>query len=214
MNRSAASSLLAAFAVLAACSHTHTVVVPVPPRVDLRGYNSIGIVEFDSNTERSLSARATRQFQEQIQSAQPGTRFIELGERQALLASLGAKQLDVPTLRKLGQQYGVAAVFLGDIAYSEPRVDLKISDIARMEGGVRAEIRGDLSARRFETASGASVWSSSGWARRQLGAVSVSEQGVSGGMRNANPREEMVPTLVYEITHDFRPSSVRQPAPR
>jgi hypothetical protein len=210
MNRFAAISLLVGFALLAACSHT--VVVPVPPRVDLRGYSSIGIVEFDSNSERAISARATRQLQEQIQAAQPGTRFIELGERQALLASLGAKQLDAPTLRRIGQQYGVAAVFLGDIAYSEPRVDVKISDIARMEGGMRAEIRGDMSARLFETATGASVWSSSSWARRQLGAVSVSEQGVSGGLRNANPREEMVPTLVYEITHDFRPSSVRQPA--
>lgn len=210
MNRFAAISLLVGFAHLAACSHT--VVVPVPPRVDLRGYSSIGIVEFDSNSERAISARATRQFQEQIQAAQPGTRFIELGDRQALLASLGAKQLDAPTLRRIGQQYGVAAVFLGDIAYSEPRVDVKISDIAKMEGGVRAEIRGDMSARLFETATGASVWSNSGWARRQLGAVSVSEQGVSGGLRNANPREEMVPTLVYEITYDFRPSSVRQPA--
>jgi len=185
----------------------------VPPRVDLRGYSSIGIVEFDTNAERSINARATRQFQEQIQSAQPGTRFIELGERQALLASLGARQLDTPALRKIGQRYGVAAVFLGDIAYSEPRVDVKISDIARMEGGVRAELRGDLSARLLETASGASVWSSSSWARRQLGAVSVSEQGISGGMRNANPREEMLPALVFEVTHDFRPTSMRQPAP-
>ena len=208
MNRFAGTALLGG--LLAACSHTHTVVVPVPPRVDLHGYNSIGIVAFDANAERSVSARATRQFQEQIQSAQPGTRFIELGERQALLASLRATQLDAPTLRKIGQQYGVAAVFAGDIAYSEPRVDVKISDIAKMEGGVRAELRGDLSARLFETASGASVWSSSSWARRQLGAVSVSEQGISGGMRNSNPREDMVPALVFEVTHDFRPTSVRQ----
>lgn len=213
MTRFAGFTFVVAVAVLGACSHTRTVVVPVPPRVDLRGYSTIGIVEFDSNSERSVNARATRQFQEQIQSAQPGTRFVELGDRQALLASLGARQLDAPALRKIGQQYGVAAVFLGDLAYSEPRVDFKVSDIARMEGGVRAELRGDLSARLLETASGASVWSSSSWARRQLGAVNVSEQGISGGMRNANPREEMVPALVYEVTHDFRPSSVRQPAP-
>jgi hypothetical protein len=210
MLRFAGITTLLAFALLGGCSHT--VVVPVPPRVDLRGYNTIGIVEFDSNSERAISTRATRQFQEQIQAAQPGTRFIELGERQAVLASLGAKQLDAPTLRRLGQQYGVAAVFLGDLAYSEPHVDVKISDITHMQGGVRAEIRGDLSAKLFETASGASVWSNSGWVRRQLGALSVSEQGVSGGMRNGNPREEMVPTLIYEITHDFRPTSVRQPA--
>jgi hypothetical protein len=210
MNRFAGVSLLAAFALLAACSHT--VVVPVPPRVDLSSYNTIGIVAFDSNYDPATSARATRAFQEQIQSAQPGTRFIELGERQALLAALGAKQLDAPTLKRIGQQYGVAAVFAGDIAYSEPRVDVKISDITKLQGGVRAELRGDMSAKLFETATGASVWSNSGWARRQLGAFSVSQQGVSGGMQNSDPREEMLPTLVYEITHDFRPTSVRQPA--
>jgi hypothetical protein len=56
------------------------------------------------------------------------------------------------------------------------------------------------------------MWSSSAWARRQLGRVNVSaEQGVSGGMRgSSNPREEMVPSLVYHLTEDFRPSSVRQ----
>jgi hypothetical protein len=38
------------------------------------------------------------------------------------------------------------------------------------------------------------------------------EQGVSAGIGKSNPREEMVPALVYHLTHDFRPSSVRQPA--
>jgi len=33
---------------------------------------------------------------------------------------------------------------------------------------------------------------------------------VSGTMNNSNPREEMVPTLVYHLTQDFRPSSSRQ----
>jgi hypothetical protein len=63
----------------------------------------------------------------------------------------------------------------------------------------------------LETVSGASVWSSSAWARRQLGAVSVSaERGVSGSVSKSNPRDEMVPALVYHLTEDFRPSSVRQ----
>ena len=63
------------------------------------------------------------------------------------------------------------------------------------------------------TATGASVWSSSAWARRQIGNLSVSaEHGVSGSVSKSNPRDEMVPALVYQLTHDFRPSSVRQPA--
>jgi len=205
------AGLLAAAALLAACSRT--VVVPVPPKMDLKDYGPVGIVDFSSNSEPAFSARATRQFQEQVQSAQPGTRFVELGERQQLLAAVGAKQLDSPALRKIAAKYGVSAVFIGELAYSEPRTDVRVSDIAKLEGGVRTEIRGDLSARLLETASGASVWSTSGWARRQMGTVHVSaEHGVSGGMSGGNPREEMVPALVSEITHDFRPTYVRQPA--
>jgi hypothetical protein len=203
------AGLLAA-AALAACSRT--VVVPVPPKMDLKEYGPVGIVDFSSNSEQAFSARATRQFQEQVQSAQPGTRFVELGERQQLLAAVGAKQLDAPALRKIGAKYGVSAVFIGELAYSEPRTDVKVSDITKLEGGVRTEIRGDLSARLLETASGASVWSTSGWARRQMGTLHVSaERGVSGGMNGGNPREQMVPALVSEITHDFRPTYVRQP---
>lgn len=198
-------------ALLGACSHT--VLVTVPPRVDLQGYGTLGIVDFGSNSERTISARATRQFQEQVQAAQPGTRFIDLGDRQALLASLGVKQLDPLAMRKIREKYGVGAVFLGDIAYSQPRVDVNIGDLTKLEGGMRAEMKGELSAQLLETAGGASVWSSSGWVRRPMGSVSVSaEHGVSGGMRNSDPREEMVPALVREVTQDFRPTTVRQPA--
>jgi hypothetical protein len=197
--------------VLAACA-SNTVLVQVPPRMDLKPYGTIGIVEFGSNSEAAINAHATRQFQEQVQAAQPGTRFIELGERQGVLAAVGGRQLDVGALKRIGQKYGVDAVFVGDIAYSEPRTDVKIADPQKLEGGLRSEVRGDISSRLFETASGASVWSSSAWARRQLGNLSVSaERGVSGSMSKANPRDEMIPALVYHLTEDFRPTSVRQP---
>ena len=211
MRTCAPVTLVLLLALLSGCSRT--MLVPVPPRMDLRTYGTVGIVEFASNSERAINAHATRQFQEQIQAAQPGTRFIELGERDAVLAAVGARQLDPTVLRKIGERYGVAAVFLGDIAYSEPRTDVKIADLQKLEAGVRAEVRGDISSRLMETATGASVWSSSAWARRQLGSVNVSaEHGVSGSVSKSNPRDEMVPALVYQLTHDFRPSSVRQPA--
>lgn len=204
--------LLALALLLGACSHP-TVLVSVPPRMDLRNYPMLGIVDFTSSPERELGARAARRFQEQVQAAQPGTRFIELGDRDAVLAAIGARQLDVPALRKIGEKYGVAAVFVGELAYSEPTVDVKLMDLTKLEGGMRAEMKGDISSRLVETATGASVWSRSAWARRQIGGVNVSaEQGVSGGARSSNPREAMLPTLVYELTHDFRPTSTRQPA--
>jgi hypothetical protein len=198
-------------AMLWGCSST--VLVPVPPRMDLKSYGTLGIVEFASNSDRAINLHATRQFQEQIQAAQPGTRFIELGNREAMLAAVGGKQLDADAFRKIGEKYGVSAIFLGDIAYSEPRTDVKVTDLTKLEGGVRSEIKADISSRLVEARTGASVWSNSAWARRQVGRLSVTaEQGVSAGMSKSNPRDEMVPALVYQLTHDFRPTSVRQPA--
>jgi hypothetical protein len=211
MRTYAGFTLLLSLAMLWGCSST--VLVSVPPRMDLKSYGTLGIVEFGSNSDGAINARATRQFQQQIQAAQPGTPFIELGNREAVLAAVGGRQLDVDALRRIGEKYGVAAIFLGDIAYSEPRTDVKLTDLTKLDGGVRTEIRGDISSRLVETRTGASVWSSSAWARRQIGRLSVSaEHGVSGGVSKSNPREEMVPALVYQLTHDFRPSSVRQPA--
>ena len=207
----------AVLAVLAAtivgCSHTHTVVVPVPPRVDLKPYGTLGIIDFSSNGERALSVQATRQFQEQVQEAQPGTRFLELGTRETVLAGIGARDFDPDTLRRIGEKYRVNAVVLGEIVYAEPRTDIKVADITRLEGGVRSELRADISGRLLETQSGASIWTRSAWTKRQIGTLSVSaERGVTGSMKS-NPREEMVPSLVYQLTHDFRPSTVRERAP-
>ena len=209
--RTYAGFTLLSLAMLSGCSST--VLVSVPPRMELKSYGTLGIVDFGSNSDNVINVHATRQFQEQIQAAQPGTRFIELGNREAVLAAVGGRQLDVDALRKIGEKYGVAAIFLGDIAYSEPKTDVKVTDLTKLEGGVRAEIKGDISSRLVETRTGASVWSNSAWERRQIGRLSVSaEHGVNAGMSKSNPREEMVPALVYRLTHDFRPTSVRQPA--
>lgn len=199
-------------ALLAACAKT--VLVPVPPRVDLARYSTLGIVEFTTNYDRAYGARAAQKLQEQIQAAQPGTRFIELGDQDALLAAVGARQLDPAALRRIGEKYGVAALFVGDLKYSEPTVDVRVTDATKMQGSVRTEVKADISSRLLETASGASVWTRSAWVRRQLADVKLSaERGVSGGVRDSNPREAMAVALVQQITQDFRPTSVRRPAP-
>jgi hypothetical protein len=208
MRRSATTALLLPLALLAGCAKT--ILVPVPPRADLASYRTLGIVEFASNAEPAVNAHATRRFQEQVQAAQPGTRFIELGTREAMLVSVVSTQLDADAFRKVGRKYGVDAVFLGDIAYSDPKTEVRVRDAAKMQGSVHTEIRGDIASRLVETATGASVWSSSAWTRRQVGSVRLSEHGVSGSASSSNPRDEMVPTLIYQLTHDFRPSTVRQ----
>jgi hypothetical protein len=209
MRKSAGFALVLSVATLLGCSST--VLVQVPPRMELRSYGTLGIVEFASSAGPALGARATREFQAHIHAAQPGTGIVELGTREALLAAVGSRELDAEALRRIGEKHGVRAIFLGDVIYSEPKTDVRVTDINKLEGGVRTEVRGDISGRLVETRNGASVWSSSAWARRQVGRLNVSaERGVSGTMRGADPREEMVPALVYHLTEDFRPSTVRQ----
>ncbi len=208
--RSFFAPILLAFFLASGCSST--VLVTVPPRVDLKGYGTLGVVDFTSNSSGTVGARATQQLQEQIQAAQPGTRFVDLGSREAVLAAVGRNQLDADAAKRIGKRYGVDAGFLGEIAYSDPKTDVRVNDLARLDAGLRTEVKGDISARLVETASGASVWSNSGWVRRQVGRVNVSEQGISGSMTKSDPREEMVPALVYQLTHDFRPTAERQPA--
>jgi hypothetical protein len=179
--------------------------------MDLVNYGTIGIIEFTSNSDPSISNYATQQFQEHVQGAYPGTPILELGSREAVLEAVGATRFDPETITKIGKKYGVSAIFLGDIVYSDPKTDVSLTDIARLEGGVRTEVRGDISSKLLDARSGASVWSSSAWARRQIGRVSLSaKEGVSASMRDSNPRKDMVPALIFHLTGDFRPRTVRQ----
>lgn len=212
MRTYAAFVILLALVVQWGCSRT--VLVPVPPRMDLKSYGTLGIIDFASNSDPAISNYATQQFQEHVQGAYPGTPILELGNRETVLAAVGATQFDADAITEIGKKYGVTAVFLGDIVYSEPKTDIRITDISKLEGGVRTEIRGDMSTKLMETQSGASVWSSSAWAKRQIGSVSLStRRGVSATMGDSNPRKDMVPALILHLTQDFRPKLVRQRAP-
>lgn len=212
MRTYAAFVILLALVVQWGCSRT--ILVPVPPRMDLKSYGTLGIIEFASNSDPAISNYATQQFQEHVQGAYPETPILELGNRETVLAAVGATQFDPDAITKIGKKYGVTAVFLGDLVYSEPKTDIRVTDIKRLEGGVRTEIRGDMSTKLMETQSGASVWSSSTWEKRQIGSVSLStRRGVSATVGDSNPRKDMVPALILHLTQDFRPKLVRQRAP-
>jgi hypothetical protein len=211
MVRLAALSLVLA---LGACSSTRTVVVDVPPRVDLKTFGTIGVIEVASNYDAATNARATRELQAQIHAAQPGTRLLDLGGRDALLAAVGAKQLDGDALRRIGARSGVDTIMVSDIVYSDPKTSVRINDLSRLDGAARTEVRGDLSVKLVEARTGASVWSVSSWARRNVNRVNVSGTQVSASASEADPRSEMVPTLVMHAVEDFRPTTARRTVPK
>ena len=207
-------ALLLSLGIFEGCTRSHNVTVRVPPQIELRNYEAIGVIEFGSNADATINRYATQRFQSLVQSAQPGTRLVELGTAESVLAAIGARQLDADAIKKIGARYSIAAVFQGNITFSEPKVSVRgIADLANAQGSARAEMRGDMFAKLVETKTAASVWSNSSWVTKQLAGVHMSSGGIAGSVQTSNPQQEMVPDLVRSITSSFRESTVQQRVP-
>lgn len=191
--------------VLAAFGCSKRVTVEVPPRVDLHAFEAVGIVDFDSDAEGTMSAFATQRFIESIQSSQPGVYVLELGSAEKLKETLGRDELDFEAMRAIKEQYGVDAVILGELEVSDARPNLDVSSMMSSMS-LSAEVDAALSSRMFETARGATVWTRS---TKRTDTVAHVGKGKSGSVVfDAKDPERaygaLVDALVHDITRDFR----------
>ena len=185
------------------CSHTEK--VRVPPRVELKTYHTIGVIEFSTNAEDTLKPYVTQNFIQNIQSAQPGTRILELGNEDQLLRSLGHSRLNPETIQSIGRKYNVDAVILGHLQVSEIKPKINIFTATKALNA-KAYIEAALQTRIIETDSGATFWTRATSGKTQVARISLMEGGlVSFGV--SDPKEKygkLVPKLVYVNTMDFR----------
>jgi hypothetical protein len=201
--------MVGAALALSACSSSRT--VQVPPRVDLTELGTIGMVGFWSpQTNPELSRQANLQFLTEIQSAQPGVPILELGEEAQGLGGASASALEPAAVRAIGEKHGVDALLFG-VLEAKP-VKPKVSVGGGLESlSARAEIEGTLTAKMYDTKTGATLWTRIVADKRTVGALSVSSGGLSGGgtadMDAA--RSELFEALVVEATEDFRPGWAR-----
>jgi len=197
--------LLVASLVLLAC--TRTVTVTLPPRVDLNTVSTIGVIDFHAQPPGELGQEATQKFLGNLQAAQPGVRLLELGSREAVLREVGRAELDFQAVRDIGARYGVAAVLSGTVELSEPRPDFKVSPNLTSVTA-QAKIDGKMSAKLWETASGATIWTNSSWGDWSVGGVSISNGGTaSAGFRNPREkRNEVLMALIKALNGDFWPT--------
>lgn len=196
--------LLASSMVLAyGCAHTEKVLVP--PQVELNVYRSIGVIEFSTNAEDGLKPYVTQNFIKNIQSAQPGTRILELGDEEQLLRSLGCGRLNPETIQSIGEKYNIDAVILGHLQVSTIKPEVNVFAAARALNA-KAYIEAALNTRILETDSGATFWTNATSGKVQVAGINLMEGGsVSFGA--SDPKEkygELVPELVYVNTSDFR----------
>lgn len=189
-----AVSLALGAAILAAgCGGKH---ILVPPRMDLAPRAPIGLVMFTiENAEGSLHELATQRFAEFVLDGQPGIELLELGEQPG--------RVDADAARRLGQERGLRAVFVGHIVVSDVRPRVSLS------GGLRASAEANvaMTVRLLSTESGGTLWTQSAASRETVGAVGLEGGHVVFGA--SDPEEaygEMVNRLVFRLTGDFRPT--------
>ena len=201
-----------ALAGMFACSHRPPVQTTlVPPRIDLKQHELIGIVDFKSTSEGKLGPLATRSFTEWARRDQGPVRILDLGSRAQALRSVGKDRWDRDTYIALGQKHGVNTIITGELKVSDIRPDVRILASLR-SGEISAEVDATLAVQLIETSTGASIWSASASSTSSVGHVSM-----LGGKNFAFDAQDpkaayggLVNTLVEVTTRDLRATWVRQ----
>ena len=147
-------------ALIFSVSCSKRVIIEVPPRVDLQAFPVIGMIEFTTNTEGTLSSFASQRFLQAMQQAQPGIRVLELGSQAEVMDTIGKDKLDHSAIQAIGEQYGVEAVMIGEVSVSDVRPNVDVYNLLT-QMSVTAEVDASLTARLFETERGATIWTNS-----------------------------------------------------
>ena len=179
--------------------------VLAPPRVDLKEYDTIGLVMFESDGDYELRKFATQQFQQTIQAAQPGVRVLELGTKDRLLASINHSELDSEATKALGRKYGINSLVVGHIDITEIKPKVRFSTSFKSLNA-KGNVETTLNARLVETSSGATIWTDSSRASAtvaHIDLVSASPKSFGAGSKDDAYRRA-IEAVVADITVDFR----------
>jgi hypothetical protein len=177
----------------------------IPPRIDLARYGTFGMLDFSSTAGPGVGRLASREFLASLQSAQPGTPVLELGDASRVLGDLDGGALDPAAIRAIGERHRVDALVVGSLD-AQPTPPSVAFDSGARWVTASTELAGGLDARIFDTRTGATVWSTSARASEPLARVDVSMRGVSGlGSSPADDAQlRLVRNLVSRATSDFR----------
>jgi TolB-like protein len=195
-------------AVVSGCGHTTTVMVP--PRIDLKQHEVVGVIDFTCSAESDegeLAQLVTSRFIDAARRDQGLVRVMRLGTQEEALAAIGQSQLDPAAFKMLGEKHGVATVITGDFTMSSLRPSVNLLQ-SLTSVGVRADVQATLAVQMVEAATGASLWSESAGATRPVGGMSIS--GNKQVVLNVSDPEKvyggLVNDLVWAVTPDFRPT--------
>ncbi len=193
----------------------HKITVEIPPRIDLQSYETIGIVQFSSNSTEQLNQVATQEFMSVIQGAQPGVRFLELGSADQALKLVGRERLDPDAMKALGKKHGVSTIFTGsyDISNVKPKVRLG-EDLSSVSAS--ANVRISMVSKQWDAGTGATIWTNSRQGQWPVASVQK-DSGTPVSFSMSLPEDrygQFIEEVVYAVTNDFRPHYERRTVPK
>ena len=182
-----------------------TIVVEVPPKIDLQSYNAIGVVDFTSDRTDNLNQFATQKFMNLVQTSQPNVRFLELGPMDQLLRAVVRERIDPETLRILGTRYKVDTIFTGAYEISDVKPQFRVGeDFSSLSAA--AIVRMSLTLKHFDTNTGITLWAKLVQRPYQVARVGT---GTGGGVSFSvsDPQEsyaKFMEQLINAVADDFR----------
>jgi hypothetical protein len=191
----------------------HTVVVEIPPRIDLQPYKTIGIVEFASNSKEDLNQIATQKFMGFIQNAQPQVRFLELGPEDQLVRKLDRDSLDIEAIKAIEKKYGVSSVFTGSFQISNvmPKVSIG-TDLSSVHAS--AVVNVSMVSKHWDTVSGATIWSNSRQGHWKVAGFNSNAKDISFSVSNPEDQySRYLEELAFAMTDNFRSHYEKRDAP-
>jgi hypothetical protein len=203
--------LLLPLALLVAVGCSSSQKVLMPPRMDLAAYGTVGMVRFSPAGSAEQHVRASEEFLSALQSAQPGVPVLELGDQPYVLDAVEAETLDPDTVKRIGERFGVDVLLVGVLEAQEVKPDVSLgTGLESLRAS--AELEGALTARLYDTGSGATIWTTSMRGKETVARVDITSGGIGGiGASSTKDAEaRLVDRLVGSATHDFRPYWVRQ----
>ena len=185
--------------------------VMVPPEIDLAEYESVGLIDFNTEAEGTLGPFITQKFLQEISLSQKGARIIELGNMEEVLRSVERDRLDTEAIRIIGEKHNLSVLIVGDLMVSDVRPKVNISSIISSMS-VKAEVEASMIVKLLETERGATVWTGAAQQKKNVAHVSIFSPNTI--MFDAKDPEqaygELTESLIEEVTRDLRVSYRRQ----
>jgi hypothetical protein len=208
MKRIPVTGILGVFAmIILACGPK----IVVPPRIDLKQHEVIGIVDFTFSSKGQLGVLATRKFTEEFRRDQGIIRIVALGPQSEVLQKIGRDHFDQAAYKDLGKEHEIKTVITGELIVSGVRPNVGLTPGFGYIS-ISAEVDATLIVQLVETATGASLWSSSASETKSIGNISFFES--RDVAFNAEDPEKaygkLINSLVQQVTKDFRVTHERK----